>query len=600
MTNNKQTFQLALPDAGIQIRLWKNDCEGDSVEVLLNTEVCNTAFSYHDGELVRDEDFHGGIYDEVKAYLTTHGFLSPEHWECEETTATHDDGDLGYDVSVDFFYKDRPAFTRRVRHAYPSENDRLLRAVEGLLGEKSLSGFINLPAIDDAAKPPREKPVAIEAGTNQVIVQYYSQTPAHIGTFFVVLTPDQIIYDAEGTCTRPWSKEDFDAFLRKVTEQKWKMRSEEIPFPPYAYDESPASLTVSFYNAYGCYQQVCIKTIGSRTFGNLLGSINDIRRFLTDNIPGLHRPASSEETPHPPVSPLEEISFFVFPREGAMIAYHGGQVYYIDERQKRDIMDTCPATLSLTPFPMAFADFIQQYKSQIRTGWNIISYRSFEGFREMNRLLKYRFLTRPNCRFRHESHLMAFAEALCSHPEAEYNNEEVYRIIYQGMQCSFEYGGGVCDILGTGCVVGGGADVHTIRLTDAEALSRLVVGAVITFGVKYKLFTRVDAVLLNSLAFPLRIYGTTRRDDEQEVYIPADMPTPHKESNELDLSTYQEGDLMLEADNRRYPLRLRDHLGYYPAKIRATVDTDVNGNILISLFDEEFHKEVTIAYFDLE
>ena len=195
---------------------------------------------------------------------------------------------------------------------------------------------------------------------------------------------------------------------------------------------------------------------------------------------------------------------------------------------------------------------------------------------------------------------MALAESICTHREASGDNEEVWRIEYRGMQCSFEYGGGICEILDTGLTGGTDNGISTKRLTDAEALSRLMVGAVIIFGICSKQFTLVDCILLPALTFPLRIYGTTRRDEDQELYITDYQCVPCMKSNGLDCSTYQEGDLILEIDNRRYPLRLRDRLGYYPAKTEVTIDIDAYEHILIRLSDKEFHKEVTIAYFDLE
>lgn len=136
------TDAIPVPDYSIHISLKKKEIEELSYEIYLCNEVCNTIFFTHNGNSY-DEDFTGGIPEDVLLHLRNHGFFAATHWERE--SATH----ISFDsketcATIEFFYKDGAKYTRTESYTAQNEYSLLWNAIERLVKETSLKDWLSL------------------------------------------------------------------------------------------------------------------------------------------------------------------------------------------------------------------------------------------------------------------------------------------------------------------------------------------------------------------------------------------------------------------------------------------------------------------------
>lgn len=312
---------IRMPDSGIYIKFWKNDNKGVSKKVWLNEGICNTVFTYLDGEKVYDEDFCGGISEDVKAYLLKNGFLATEHWEREENT-TYIENDFGYEILVEFAYKDGTSFVRRIGHAHKDFHALLLNAVEGLFRTTSLasmvysleskkvvnskikSSYINRESFDSISTEEEEKEIVIRPDTSKIMVEYCPQSPGWKGAYFVSITPlnisfSDISFDTDKENKYPFSNDQFSKIIADIQKGHFKVRKTEVPFDQGEYSESPESLTLSLFTGEERYAKYWIKSISRNNYGNLIGDISALNDYIQMIVPGLKK-YLEEENVYPP------------------------------------------------------------------------------------------------------------------------------------------------------------------------------------------------------------------------------------------------------------------------------------------------------------
>lgn len=318
---------IRMPDAGIYIKLWKNDKRGVSKKVWLNVGICNTVFTYLDGEKVQDEDFCGGIGEDVEAYLLKNGFLASEHWERQETTSFIDD-DFGYEVIIDFAYKDGTNFTRKVAHAHPDFHALLLDAVEGLLRNTSLADMVYSSSSQEAISPKiksspgnissseffdmqeEEIEMAIRPDTSGIVIDYQPQSPAWKGAYSVNITRSAISVYTNLERNFPFSEKQFRKVITDLEKGNFKVRKKEEPFIEWEYSESPESITISLLTEDGRYAKYWLKSIGGHNYGNLVGGTAALNDYIQLIVPGLKKHLEEEDVQplQPPLPPQPEDS----------------------------------------------------------------------------------------------------------------------------------------------------------------------------------------------------------------------------------------------------------------------------------------------------
>ena len=102
----------------------------------LNEGICNTLCVLLNDKVVHEEDWMGGIPQDVLDYLIRHGFFSREHWERESSTIEPEA--TGVEVRCMLQFVDREPFIRSVYPARHGKHDLLLTAIEELLDATSL------------------------------------------------------------------------------------------------------------------------------------------------------------------------------------------------------------------------------------------------------------------------------------------------------------------------------------------------------------------------------------------------------------------------------------------------------------------------------
>lgn len=130
---------LQIPDMSLVIEIRQPKELGLSKQVWLCKPVCNTVFTYYGTEQIDDEDFFGGIPEDVLAILENSNLLSPNHWENEFIPPTSDPLRCKT-VTITFNYKDGTKFIRKNSGVYGSS--RLLAAAESILNCPSISHFV--------------------------------------------------------------------------------------------------------------------------------------------------------------------------------------------------------------------------------------------------------------------------------------------------------------------------------------------------------------------------------------------------------------------------------------------------------------------------
>ena len=104
----------------------------------LSNDTCNNTIIDRNGDNVLEDEWPGGINQEIIDSLRRNGLFSKYHWEREDQVTAYE----GIHVSCSFYYKNGTSFIRDVEFADSTIQKRLLHAVEAVVQETYLSGFL--------------------------------------------------------------------------------------------------------------------------------------------------------------------------------------------------------------------------------------------------------------------------------------------------------------------------------------------------------------------------------------------------------------------------------------------------------------------------
>ena len=274
----KETL-LPMPES-ISIKLNRRG-RGLSYEIYMNSKICNTVYAYYNEKEKVDEDFYGGIYDDVKKHLEKNGFLDPQHWENESSTTPIAEN-FGYDISVVFYYADGKSFSRHVKHAHPDWHSRLLDAVEKLVKETSLK-----KQVDQVATYSDTVPVEIRKDTSRVDIVYKPFGPNWQGFFDTHISPKNT-KGIEGIFTPQISQKQFERFLNELDQMSLREKCAYKSFNQFDFSEPPETLIIRLLDKQGeCYKELSQQHIARQVYGNLAGDINELRNRIIEITPQL-------------------------------------------------------------------------------------------------------------------------------------------------------------------------------------------------------------------------------------------------------------------------------------------------------------------------
>lgn len=128
---------LPIPDASICVNLFYPESVGFSKQVWFNFGICNTVFTYIGDKKVNEEDFFGGISDDVREILQESRLLEDNHWE-NERLLSECAGNIS--ASITFYYADGKKYNRGVKNV--NESNKLYNAILGLLNCPSIKDII--------------------------------------------------------------------------------------------------------------------------------------------------------------------------------------------------------------------------------------------------------------------------------------------------------------------------------------------------------------------------------------------------------------------------------------------------------------------------
>lgn len=128
---------LEIPDVSIVVDIMYPKGVAFSKRVFFCFGVCNTVFTYNGNEEVDDEDFFGGIQEDVREYLQQSRLLEDKHWECEPESGACS-GNIT--VSIAFNYKDGHKYSRSAVGVNTSNS--LYQVLHGLLNCKSIKDIV--------------------------------------------------------------------------------------------------------------------------------------------------------------------------------------------------------------------------------------------------------------------------------------------------------------------------------------------------------------------------------------------------------------------------------------------------------------------------
>lgn len=280
-TIREKATLLPMPER-INIKLDRRG-RGLSYEIYMNSKICNTVYTYYNKEEKVDEDFYGGIYDDVQKHLAKNGFLNPQHWERESSTTPIDEG-FGFDVSVDFYYSDGKTFSRNVPNAHPDWHSRLLDAVEKLIKETSLKKQVDQVANslnNDTA------PVEIRKDTSRVDIMYKPFGPNWQGFFNAHISP-KTTKGAEGIFTPQISQKQFEQFLKELAQMDLREMCNYKSFNKFDSSEPPEELNIRLFDKQGkCYKELTRERICGHVYGNLAGDMDELRNKIIEITPQL-------------------------------------------------------------------------------------------------------------------------------------------------------------------------------------------------------------------------------------------------------------------------------------------------------------------------
>lgn len=274
----KETL-LPMPES-ISIKLNRRG-RGLSYEIYMNSKICNTVYAYYDEKEKVDEDFYGGIYDDVKKHLAKNGFLDPQHWENESSTTPIAEN-FGYDISVVFYYADGKTFSRHVKHAHPDWHSRLLDAVEKLVKETSLK-----KQVDQVATYSDTVLVEIRKDTSRVDIMYHPFGPIRQGFFNTHISPKPT-KGFKGIFTPQISQKQFERFLNELDQMSLREKCAYKSFNQFDFSEPPETLIIRLLDKQGeCYKELSQQYIARQVYGNLAGDINELRNRIIEITPQL-------------------------------------------------------------------------------------------------------------------------------------------------------------------------------------------------------------------------------------------------------------------------------------------------------------------------
>ena len=279
----KETL-LPMPES-ISIKLNRRG-RGLSYEIYMSSKTCNYVCAYYNEKEKVDEDFYGGIYDDVKKHLEKNGFLDPRHWEDESPTIPIDVAEnFGYDISVDFYYADGKAFSRQEKRAHPDWYPRLLDAVEKLIKETSLK-----KQVDQVANYLNSYtvPVEIRKDTSRVDIIYYQASlcdPFYDFNIRISLKPPT--KDVLWFKSPKISQKQFEQFLNELDQMSLREECAYKSFNKFDSSESPETLIIRLFDKQGdCYKELSQQRLGG-IYGNLAGDMDELRNKIIEITPQL-------------------------------------------------------------------------------------------------------------------------------------------------------------------------------------------------------------------------------------------------------------------------------------------------------------------------
>lgn len=286
-TIREKATLLPMPES-ISIKLNRRGC-GLSYEIYMNSKICNTVYAYYDEKEKVDEDFYGGIYDDVKKHLAKNGFLDPQHWENESSTTPIAEN-FGYDISVVFYYTDGKSFSRHVKHAHPDWHSRLLNAVEKLVKETSLK-----KQVDQVATYSDTVPVEIRKDTSRVDIVYKPFGTIWQGFFDTHISPKPT-KGIEGIFTPQISQKQFERFLNELDQMSLREKCAYKSFNQFDFSETPETLNIRLFDKQDeCYKELSQQYISRQVYGNLAGDIKGLRSKIIEITPQLKEHLRREE-----------------------------------------------------------------------------------------------------------------------------------------------------------------------------------------------------------------------------------------------------------------------------------------------------------------
>lgn len=283
----KETEKLPIPER-IHIKLDRRG-QGSSYEIYMNSHICNTVYAFYDEKNKADEDFYGGIYEDVQKHLIQNDFLNPQHWERENSTTPNNIG-FGYDVSIDFYYSDRKTFSRHVHNAHYVWHSLLLNAIEKLINDTSLKQQVD-QVISRLAEPYIETvPVEIRKDTSRVVIEYhpFGMPRNSEDAFTVSISPNRQKH-IEGIFSPAITSMQFKQFLDKLTSMNLKeKRATRFSFNQLEYSESAETIKIRLFDQQKiCYTELCQQYISGQSYGNLEGNITDMKNRIIEITPDL-------------------------------------------------------------------------------------------------------------------------------------------------------------------------------------------------------------------------------------------------------------------------------------------------------------------------
>lgn len=283
----KETEKLPIPER-IHIKLDRRG-QGSSYEIYMNSHICNTVYAFYDEKNKADEDFYGGIYEDVQKHLIQNDFLNPQHWERENSTTPNNIG-FGYDVSIDFYYSDRKTFSRHVHNAHYVWHSLLLNAIEKLINDTSLKQQVD-QVISRLAEPYIETvPVEIRKDTSRVVIEYHPfWMPRNSEDAFTVSISPNRQKHIEGIFSPAITSMQFKQFLDKLTSMNLKeKRATRFSFNQLEYSESAETIKIRLFDQQKiCYTELCQQYISGQSYGNLEGNITDMKNRIIEITPNL-------------------------------------------------------------------------------------------------------------------------------------------------------------------------------------------------------------------------------------------------------------------------------------------------------------------------